>query len=199
MIKTLIKNWWLLALRGILAALFSVMAFLMESSAETFTLREFATKGMVAFLGILALTAGACTIAAGVWRFTEGKWWVLVLDGIGISAAGLTIMVSDNITFRTVTYLLIALALAIGVVELAAARMLRRHLPDEWFLGLGGLASIAFGVAFLVTRPEQPASILIWLGAYSGFSAICILGLALRLRSLRVSIHKLAGSEPTGS
>lgn len=107
-------------------------------------------------------------------------------------------MVSDSITFRMVTYLLIALVLAIGVVELSAARMLRRHLPDEWFLGLAGLASIAFGAAFLVTRPEQPASILIWLGAYSGFSAICILGLALRLRGLRVSIHKLAGSEPTG-
>lgn len=194
MIKTLIKNWWLLALRGVLAALFSVMAFLMQSSAETFTLREFATKGMVAFLGILALAAGICTIAAGIWRVTDGKWWLLALDGLGISAAGLILMRSDSITFPMVTYLLIGLALTIGVVELVAARMLRRHVPDEWFLALGGVASIGFALAFIVIKPEQPASTLMWLGSYSGFSAICMLGLALRLRSLRVSIHKLASS-----
>jgi uncharacterized membrane protein HdeD (DUF308 family) len=194
MIKTLIKNWWLLALRGVLAALFSVMAFMMRSSAQTFTLQEFATKGMTVFFGLLALAAGVCTIAAGVWSLREGKSWLLALDGLCVGAAGMVLVWSNHIAFSTLAFLLVALAITIGIAELGVARLLRRHVSDEWFLALAGVASLAFGLAFLVIRPEEVASILIWLGLYSGFSAVCMLGLALRLRSLRASIHKLAAN-----
>jgi uncharacterized membrane protein HdeD (DUF308 family) len=91
-----------------------------------------------------------------------------------------------------VTHLLVILAMAIGVLELSAARTLRRHVPDEWFLGLAGLASAGFAVAFLWINPEEAGRNVIWLGVYSGFSAICMLGLALRLRNLRASIHRMA-------
>jgi uncharacterized membrane protein HdeD (DUF308 family) len=192
MIKTLIKNWWLLALRGALAALFSVMAFLMVNSAETFTLREFATKGMTVLLGLLAFAEGVCTIAAGVWSLRDGESWLLALDGLCVSAAGVVLVWSHQITFSAVTLLLVALAITIGLAELGTARLLRRHVPDEWFLIFAGLSSLAFGLAFLVIRPEGAGSILIWLGLYSGFSAVCMVGLALRLRNLRASIHKLA-------
>src|SRR5215467_10922405 len=109
-IETLIRNWWLLALRGFLAALFAVMTFLMRSSAESYTLREFATKGMIVFLGILAVTAGACTTAAGIWNSDRGKWWWLVLDGLGISAAGLIFILANSITFHGVINVLVGLA-----------------------------------------------------------------------------------------
>src|SRR5579872_7020140 len=139
MIQTLIKNWWLLGLRGLLALLFSVMTFTMLDSAETFTLREFAMKGMVVFLGMLALTAGICTVAAGVWRAATGKWWLLVADGAVIAAAGFVFIYANSFTFVAVAHIVVVLAAAVGLVELAAALALRRHLPDEWFLGLGGV------------------------------------------------------------
>src|SRR5215471_9350578 len=126
MIKTLIKNWWLLALRGVLAAMFSVAAFLMVSSAETFTLREFATKGMTVFLGLLALSAGVCTIAAGFWTVREGKSLLVAVDGLLVSAAGLLLVWSDRIVFSEIAFALMALAIMIGIVELGAARSLRR-------------------------------------------------------------------------
>src|SRR5215469_5324171 len=96
MIQTLIKNWCLLLLRGLLALLFSVMAFLMQSSAETLTLREFAMKGMVVFLGLLVLIAGVCTAAAGIWRASAGKWWALLVDGVILSSAGLVLILADR-------------------------------------------------------------------------------------------------------
>lgn len=191
MIKTLIKNWWLLALRGVLAALFSVTAFLMVSSAETFTLRDFATQGVTVFLGLLTLAAGVCTIAAGVWSLRERKSWLLALDGLSVSAAGTVLVWSDRIFFPAVASALMALAIAIGLAELAAARSLRRHVSDEWFLVCAGSASFAFGLAFFVVRPARASSILIWLALYAGFGALCMLGLALRLRSLRVSAVEL--------
>src|SRR5258708_116863 len=138
MIQTLIKNWWLLGLRALLALVFSVMAFLMRSSVEDFTLREFALKGMVGFAGMRAVTAGVCTVAAGAWRASAGRWWWMVVDGIVVSTAGFVLILSSKFTFRELMYVVVALATAIGVVEIATARTLRRHLKDEWFLGLAG-------------------------------------------------------------
>jgi uncharacterized membrane protein HdeD (DUF308 family) len=192
MIRTLINNWWLLALRGVLAALFSVIAFMVRSSAESFTLREFATKGIIVLLGILALAAGAATIATGVWRAHDRKSWLVLLDGLGIGAAGLVFIFTDAIGFRLAMSLLALVAVAVGVVELATARRLRRHVSDEWFLGLSGLASLGCGLGFLMIGPNQPGSIFVWLGVYSGLSSLCILGLVLRLRGLRASVHQLA-------
>lgn len=194
MLETLIRNWWLFAVRGVLAALFSIITFLMRGSAESFLLREFALKGLIVFLGMLALAAGVCTIAAGAWTSSKNRWLLLVLDGLAVSAAGLILILLNSISFRMVIYLLLLLATMIGILELAGARTLRRHVPDEWFLGLAGLVSIGFAVAFLWTKPEEPASYIIWLGSYSGFSAICMLGLALRLRSLRRAVHRIAAS-----
>lgn len=194
MLQTLIKNWWLLLLRSLLALLFSAMAFLMQSSADTFTLREFAMKGMVVFFGVLALIAGACTAAAGIWRATSGKWWLLLWDGIIVSSAGLLLIFANRFSFWTVTQAVVVLAAAIGIIELITARSLRRHVPDEWFLALAGVASLGFAILFLVLKPEEPRALFVWLGSYSGFSAFCLLALAFRLRSLRASIHQMAQS-----
>ena len=71
--------------------------------------------------------------------------------------------------------------------------MLRRHVPDEWFLGLAGAASIGFAVAFLWIKPGVSTS-LNWLGFYSAFSALCMAALALRLRNLRRAIHRMAAT-----
>lgn len=194
MIQTLIRNWWLLLLRGCLALVFSAMTFLMQSSAETFTLREFAMKGMVVFLGMLALIAGACTVAAGIWRASEGKWWLLMLDGIFVSSAGLLLILANRFSFWTVTQAVVVLAAATGILELATARSLRRHVPDEWFLALAGVVSLGFSLVFLLLKIEDAGRMFMWLGSYSGFGALCMLALALRLRRLRTSVHTLAQS-----
>jgi uncharacterized membrane protein HdeD (DUF308 family) len=194
MIKTLIENWWLLCLRGVLALLLSIMSFLMLSSADTFTLREFSLKAMVILLGMLAVMAGACTIAAGIWRASTGKWWLLVGDGMIVSVAGFALILADSFAFRTAIHVIVVLATAIGIVELAAARSIRRHLPDEWFLGLGGIGSVGFALAFLLAGPEEPGPMFIWLGCYSAFSAICMLGLGFRLRHFQTSTYAIAHS-----
>jgi len=42
---------------------------------------------------------------------------------------------------------------------------------------------------------DQPDSIFVRLSIYSALSAICMMGLALRLRSLGSAIHRMASSE----
>lgn len=195
MIQTLIKNWRLLALCGVVDAIISVIYFRMQGTTGPVTFH--AWNGTVVSLGKLALAAGACTIAAGVLRSTNGKCWLLVLNGIALAALGLIQygFTRFRVSFLTVALLIILMAASIGTLELAIARTLRRerHFADGWFLALAGVGSAGFAFAFLALAFHwvnlQPGSHadLLWLGSYFGFNALCMLGLALRLQSLPIS------------
>jgi uncharacterized membrane protein HdeD (DUF308 family) len=189
MIQTLTKNWRLLALCGVLEAIISVIYFIMQDADGPLTFQ--ARNGAVLFLGQLALAAGACTIAAGLWRSTKGKCWLLVLNGLALGALGL---IFYKLTHYRISFLTVALliAMSMGILELVTARTLRRqrHFTDGWFLALAGVASVGFALAFFalgfrwIKIEPGSHSDLLWLGSYFGFSAICMLGLALRLHSL---------------
>ena len=200
LIQTLIKNWWLLALCGVLDAMYSVTNLLMQGPDGSLTLRTFVLKATVVRMGMLALAAGACTIAAGIWSSGKGKSWLLVLNGLARSALGLILLFwTGPLGFPTVALLLVVMAMSIGILELAIALTLRRHVADQWFLGVAGAASVGFALAFFALAfrwitPERPESIFLWLSSYFPFSAICMLGLALRLNRLLPAIHRMAGS-----
>jgi uncharacterized membrane protein HdeD (DUF308 family) len=195
MIQTLTKNWRLLALCGVLEAIISAIYFIMQDADGPLTFQ--ARNGAVLFLGQLALAAGACTIAAGLWRSTKGKCWLLVLNGLALGALGLIFykLTHYRISFLTVALLIVLMAMSMGIHELVTARTLRRrrHFADGWFLALAGVASVGFALAFFALgfrwMKIEPGSHsdLLWLGSYFGFSAICMLGLALRLHSLGLS------------
>jgi uncharacterized membrane protein HdeD (DUF308 family) len=188
LIRTLIKNWWLLALCGVFDAIISVTYFY---HAE----HGFALKGTLVFLGRLTLAAGACTIAACVGRPTKGECWLLMLNGLALGALGLIFngLFGFEINFTTVALLIILMAMSIGILELITARTLRRqrHVADGWFLGLAGVASLGFALAFFalgfgwIKLEPGPAQTLHWLGAYFSFSAVCMLLLGLRLGPLK--------------
>jgi uncharacterized membrane protein HdeD (DUF308 family) len=195
--QTLIKNWWLLALSGVIYAMISTIYLVMQNANGPLTFRSWGTT--VAVLGKLTVAAGLCTIAAGVMRSSKGKCWLLVLNGLALSALGVIYLgfVRFRISFLAVALLVIVAALSIGVLELFAARTFRtlRHIADEWVVALAGAISVGFALAFLLwgfglalgrinVEPGSHADLL-WLGFYFGFSAICLVALGLRLHGLR--------------
>ena len=195
MIQTLIRNWWLLALCGIADAIIAFLYVMMQGAAGPLTFH--AWNSTVVLLGELAMAAGACTIAAGLWRSQKGKCWLLVLNGLALGALGLIqyALVRFRISFLTIALLIILMAVSAGILDLVTARTLRRlrYAWDGWLLGLAGAASVGFALAFMALglrwlriAPESHAD-LFWLGSYFGFSAICMLGLALRLRGQGLS------------
>jgi uncharacterized membrane protein HdeD (DUF308 family) len=201
MTQSVVKSWWLLALCGVFDALFAVLIVLMGNSNGSPNLRIFTHgRNAITQLGLLALTAGVCTIAASVWRSRKDNSWLLVLNGLATSSLGVLVALGATrpITFRTIALVIAIMAMSIGLYELATARGLRGHLIDEWLLGAAGLVSFGFAVVFLafVLRwikldPSPSAQTFNWLGSYFGFTAICMVGLALRLDGLRVHIDRM--------
>ena len=138
MIETLRKNWWLLALCGVLDAIISVLYFQHVDAG-------FRAWRDVVFLGRFTLAAGILTIAAGVSRSGKGNCWLLVLHGFALSALGVLFsgLAGNKISFRTVALLVMLMAVSIGILEVAAARAL------GWILRPAGAISVAFVVPFL--------------------------------------------------
>jgi uncharacterized membrane protein HdeD (DUF308 family) len=190
MIRTSISNSWLLALCGVLYAMFSFVILFWLSPDGWLTLRSFVSpRGMVPILGTVALAAGACTIAAAIWSASKGISWFLALNGLACSALGLSIDLGATrpVGFRTIALLIVVMALSVGVYELVIARTLRGHLVDEWLLAAAGVVSVAFAGVFLGfavrwirLEPSPSGQTFYWLSAYFAFGAVCMVGLALR-------------------
>jgi len=196
LIQALTKNWWLLALGGVFDEMLSGMNFFMQRPDGSLALRTTVdVNGTLVHMGELALAAGVCTVAAGIWSLGKGRAWFLALNGLALSALGLlfTFWANRPIAFRTIALLIVVMAISIGIYELATARTLRRHVMAKWLLGAAAAISVGFALVFLALVFRQlnversPLTDFLWFGSYYGFSAICKVGLALRLHSLGLS------------
>jgi uncharacterized membrane protein HdeD (DUF308 family) len=190
MIRSSIRNSWLLALCGVLYAMFSFIMLFWLSPDGSQILRSFVTpRGMAPLLGIVALAAGACTIAAALWSSSKGISWFLALNGLACTVLGLSINLGATrpVAFRTIALLVAIMAASTGLHELATARILRGHLLSEWLFAGAGVVSVCFAGVFLGFAmgwirldPSPSGQTFYWLGSYFAFTAVCLLGLALR-------------------
>lgn len=196
MIRMLIKNWWLLFLRGILAIAFAIFIFAFLPFVPAPLLRQLAFAGLSAIFALFAFATGVLTIVAAVRGAGQGgSAWLVLADGIAITAGGLIIMFSPGLTLLLLVQLIGLIALAVGMVELLAGIHLRRHLTDEWLLITGGVTSIAFAACLLLTHVGTVQAALTLIAIYAFANGLALMGLALRLRRLRNSIHTLAGAK----
>jgi uncharacterized membrane protein HdeD (DUF308 family) len=197
MIRMLIKNWWLLFLRGVLAIAFAIFIFVFLPFVPAPLLRQLAFAGLATIFALFAFATGVLTVIAAVRGAGQGgSAWLVLADGIAITAGGLIILLSPGVTLVLLIQIIGLTALVVGILELLAGVHLRRHLTDEWLLISGGVTSIAFAACLLLTHVGTVQAALTWIAIYAFANGVALMGLALRLRSLRTSIHTLAGTTP---
>jgi uncharacterized membrane protein HdeD (DUF308 family) len=178
MIQRLMTKWWWLGLCVAFEAAVSIFYFNHAAYGVH-------SSSAVVLLGKLTLAAGLCTIAAGALITTEGKRWLLVLNGLCCSSLGLYLTFWSRSAFRTMALLIVLMAMSLGTYELATAGRLRSQRALEWLAGAAGIVSLGFAAVFLAfvfrwikLNPASPAQTFLWLGSYFGFSALCMLGTA---------------------
>ena len=171
----LARNWWSLVIRGVIAIVVGVVTFVWP--AITF-------GALVLLFGAYALLDGIFSLI-GAWRAsrTHERWGALVFEGVaGIGAAAVTVL-WPAITALALVFVIAAWALVTGVLEIAAAVRLRRHITGEWLLILGGIASILFGLLAAVLPLAGALAIALWVGVYAFIFGIVLISLGVKLRS----------------
>jgi uncharacterized membrane protein HdeD (DUF308 family) len=170
----LAQNWWAIGLRGIAAIVFGVIALLLPGAVMLSLALLFAAYLLVD--GVFAIVA-----AVRAARSHE-RWGLLLAEGvldIGMGAVAAVFPAAAVLGFVLVTA---AWALLTGGLMFAAA--FRLHVSHgRWWLALGGIASLIWGV-LLVIAPMIGAVVLTWwLGAYAVVFGVLLLALAWQLHS----------------
>jgi uncharacterized membrane protein HdeD (DUF308 family) len=175
-LPTLARNWWALALRGLAAILFGILAFAWPG-ITLFVL--------ILFFGAYMLVDGIFSIVAAVRAAgEEERWWLLLIQGILGVLAGLVAFFWPGLTALALLYFIAACAIGTGILEIVAAIRLRREIEGEWALGLSGALSVIFGVLLIVLPAPAGLLSLVWLvGAYAVATGVLLLILAFRVRS----------------
>jgi uncharacterized membrane protein HdeD (DUF308 family) len=167
----------MLLLRGILAILFGLTAFAWPGVTLIILTTLFSVYAFVD--GIFALVAGIHT-----------KWTMLIVLGIIGILAGILSFAFPGATAVTIVFIIAAWAVIRGATEIAAAVQLRKVIPNEWALILGGSLSVLFGV-LLFARPAVGILTVIWIiGAYA-----LVIGILLVAVSFRIKRHPWEAAE----
>jgi len=171
---SLANNWWVVAIRGLLAIVFGVLAFLMPTVA---------VLTLVLLFGAYALVDGVFAIISGLrHRQDAPRWWVLVLEGVAGILFGLLTFMFPPATALVLVIFIAAWLLVTGVLEMAAAVRLRKEIEGEWLLFLTGLLSVIVGLAMMVF-PAWATVALVWvIAAYAILFGVLMLFLAFKLR-----------------
>ena len=179
MLHILARNWWALALRGLAALGFGVMVFIWPGIT---------LLALVTLFGAYALVDGILAILAAVRAAgRQQQWGAMLVEGvIGMLVAGLAFF-WPGLTVLALLYLIATWSILTGIFEIAAAIRLRREIEGEWLLGLGGVASIVFGVCLFAFPGVGALAVLGLIGAYALGIGVLWLLLAFRLRRWRAS------------
>lgn len=170
----LVRNWWAIAIRGVLGILFGLVALFLPGATMLSLVLVFAAYTFLD--GVFAIVTAVR--AAG----EHERWGLLVLEGAAdIVVAGIAV-VWPGLTVVAFVLLVAFWAIVTGGLMLWAAFRLAID-SGRWWLALGGVASLAYGVLLIVAPMVGAVVLTWWLGAYALIFGVALLVLAFRLRA----------------
>ena len=171
----LARNWWALLIRGVLAVVFGLIAFLNPGIT---------LAALVLLFGAYSLVDGVFSIVAGLRAAQRHeRWWPLALEGLLSIVVGIIVFLMPAAAAFALLMLASAWSIVTGLFRIAAAIRLRREIQGEWLLILNGVLSVAFGVV-IALWPAAGLVTLVWLvGFYAIVFGVILIALAFRLRS----------------
>jgi uncharacterized membrane protein HdeD (DUF308 family) len=171
------QNWWAVVLRGVVAVLFGIAAFIWPGIT---------LWALVALFGAYALVDGIFAIVEAFRRdVSRERWWALLFEGIvGIVIGALTFL-WPGLTAMGLLYLIAFWAIVTGVFEVITAIRLRHEIRGEWMMALIGILSMAFGLLLVAFPLAGALSLVLMIGAFAFATGALMIALGFKLRSLR--------------
>ncbi len=177
-------HWESLALRGGVAISFGLIAFLWPGMT---------LAALVLLFGVYALLDGIAAIVIGTRQRARQHAWAVMLEGLAGLGLGLATFLWTRTAPELVVVLIALWAIATGLLELFAAMRLRRELPGQALLGVGGVTSMLLGFTILLWPTAGAPALVALLGSYALVFGTAMLVQALRLRR---TVRRLEQDDP---
>ena len=167
-------TWWMLLLRGIIAILFGLMA-----------IYNVQATAMVLFFWfvVFTVTDGIVSIIMSfVHRKERERWWLSMLFGLFGILFGVVAVIWPGLTALLLIFLIAARALLGGIFEVILAVKTRDKAKPEWWMMVGGILSIIFGI-LLFFQPVLLGLATLWVvGCWAVAMGIFLIVEAFRRR-----------------
>jgi uncharacterized membrane protein HdeD (DUF308 family) len=185
MLELLSRRWQLVVLRGVVAVLFGVIAIAWPEITVL----------------ALALLFGAYTLIDGITSLVMGfgapqgsdRMYMITLGVLGI-VAGLLALVWPQLTVIFLLVIIAVWAIIAGVMQIAAAIRLRKHIKNEWFLALSGAVALVLGILLIVQPAEGAIALVVAIATFALVwgAVLIVLGFRLRTAGQALSAGRLA-------
>ena len=179
------RSWWTLLFRGILAIVLGLLVFT----------RPVWSLGVVMLaFGIYALIEGTSDLFGALlgWRHREDRWILLLQGLIGIGV-GIGTLHTPGITAVVMIFFIAAWAMATGVLRIVEGIRLRKEIPGEIWLVLGGVASVIFALLVMMQPLAGALALLRVIAIFAVVLGTTEVMLAFRVRRSR---HQIPSGMP---
>ena len=185
---TLVQNWWLFTLRGVLGIIFGILALIFPGPTILSLVLLFSAYMLVD--GIFGIISAVRAI-----RRKEDRWGLLIFEGLLNIVVGIATFLWPGLTVVAFVWLIAAWAIVSGGLMTAAGfRLNIEH--GRWWLVLGGLLSLAYGVLLIITPLIGAIVLTWWLGAYALVFGVALVVFSFKLRARQ---HDLGSPTAVGT
>ncbi len=174
--ETLARHWWTFMVRGAIGVLFGIVALAAPGPVLV---------SLALLFGIYLLADGILGLAGTVQAVRmHRQWGPLLAEAVLNVLMGLIALLMPGAAILAFVLLMAAWALMTGALMITAAW--RLHVSHgRWWLGLGGAASVLWGV-LLVAAPMLGAVVLTsWLAIYALVFGVALIACGWQLRAQR--------------
>ena len=180
--RLLASAWKLIAANGAAAILFGVVLVLWPEIGLTTIVAVVAVYALVR-----AVLSGVAAFSAPLPR-TERGW--LLLEAVAGTGIGIALLVWNDISAKTLLYVVAAWAIAMGVLMLAAAIELPLSGGRRLLLALNGLVAGAFGAVMFIEPDAGAVAIVALIAAFFIVIGVMQVGFALELRNVAADVRR---------
>jgi uncharacterized membrane protein HdeD (DUF308 family) len=172
----LAQYWWAIALRGVAAILFGIVALLVPGATIV---------ALTLLFAIYMVSDGILAIVAALRASRQHqRWGWLVLEAIADFIAGGIAFVWPIVTVLAFIYLMGIWAIVSGVL-LAAAAFKLHPAHGRWLMVLGSIVSVLWGILLLASPLIGALVLTWWMAGYALFFGASLLALGFHLRNRR--------------
>lgn len=183
MLSTLTNNWWMLTIRGVLAILFGVAAFVWPGLTAAV---------LVMLFGAYALVDGTVAVIAAIAGKVDSNRWLFALSGVVGIGVGVITFAAPGITLASLYLLIAAWAIIRGVIDLIGAFQVTGEGVSRAWMVAGAVVAMIYGVVMFTAPSIGFLTTLFLIGSFSIAYGITEIGLGSRVRkmgeTLRVSM-----------
>ena len=182
MLETMVKRWWLISLRGLLALALGIIMLVMDPLT--------AAELLVLFIGVYALVDGIFALVVGIINRPphRNRAWLIAEGIIGI-LAGAAILAAPLLAGAVIVYLIAFWALLTGILELVFSIAEWKYLPGAWMILINGIISVLLGGLILANVVAGTVLLVVIIAIYLLIFGLLLMLLGFSLKS--VDVEKL--------